>query len=116
MSLPYRVLSAILLGLALAGCNRPSPTDPVHVGYLAPAGDSGRKGVQLAVKEANDANGLVAGRRLAVLAPDVGEGANAPSAVATRLISVNRVPALIGGSDGPQAEQLGRAAQPHNAL
>lgn len=112
---PRRTLAGVLFVLALAGCTRPPASEPLLLGYLDTMGTSGRQGVQLAIKEANETDGLVAGRRVALLAPNLGNG-EALQAVASRLVSVNRVSALIGGAFAAQAEALGRAAQPANAF
>jgi branched-chain amino acid transport system substrate-binding protein len=124
-----RLLCGLLPALVMAGCSRPTAPEPVLLGYLATAGESGQRGAQLAVKEANESEGLVSGRRVALLAPSLSpaasssaaeakksEGSDTLQAIASRLVSVNRVPALIGGSDVPQVEALGRAAQPAGAF
>jgi branched-chain amino acid transport system substrate-binding protein len=100
--------------LALAGCARKSPPEPILVGHVASpgSGENARRGIQLAVKEANEAENLIAGRRVMVLHPVVGGDSAALAHVAARLISVNKVAALLGATNAAEAEALGRAAQP----
>lgn len=105
----------LLFFLTLPGCTRPPVQEPVLLGYVDTLGVSGRQGAQLAIKEANETDGLVAGRRVALLAPNLGGPESLP-AVATRLVSVNRVPALLGGGTTAEIEALGRAAQPAGAF
>lgn len=109
------ISTALLLALALTGCAQPPALEPVLLGYLDTMGTSGRQGAQLAIKEANETEGRVAGRRVALLAPNLG-GQEAVPAVAARLVSVNRVPALLGGGTDAEIERLGRAAQPASAF
>lgn len=101
-----------LLAVLLAGCSRPSTPEPLQIGYLPVGGESGQRGLTLALREINDAEGLVLGRRMEALAPTVGTGKENLQAVATRLAAVNRVRGLLGGQDVAEADLIGRAAQP----
>jgi branched-chain amino acid transport system substrate-binding protein len=111
-------------GLALvalaAGCGGKAP-EPIRIGHLAPlsgpgrdAGEHARQGIQLAVEEwnADAANGP--GRKVAALHVDIHDD-EAAQAEAVRLLSVNRVAALIVGPDGALAETAARAAGPYEA-
>ena len=113
-------LAALALAALAAGCGGKAP-QPIRIGHLAPlsgpdraAGEHARQGTQLAVEEwnADEANGP--GRKVAVLHVDAHED-EAAQAEAVRLLSVNRVVALIAGPDGALAETAARAAGPYEA-
>lgn len=110
-----RHLAALLL-LALAGCTRPAPQEPLYLGHLETGSDSCKNGVQLAIKEANEAEGQIAGRRIAILNPNFTTSEETIAAVATRLVTVNRVPVLVTGPDLTHLESIGRAAQSAAAM
>ncbi len=112
MLVPLRSSLALGLILALTGCTRPTPTEPLLLGYLGTTQEAGRRGVQLAVKEVNETDGLLGGRAVRMLAPGTPDEPEPAQAIAARLVAVNRVTALIGGADAAQAEAFGRAAQP----
>jgi branched-chain amino acid transport system substrate-binding protein len=75
------------------------------------SGEQARRGILLAVEEANDSEPLVGGRRVEVLHADYGEDKKAITGVAVRLIKVNKVSALLGGADPAQAAALPDVAQ-----
>jgi branched-chain amino acid transport system substrate-binding protein len=110
-----RTWAAGLLAL-VAGCGpRPNP-EPVLVGHVVPlsgpertAGEHARQGVQVAVAEAKAEGKTVAGRALAVLHADSCGDPEAVGAEAVRLLSVNRVAALLAGPIAGSAERLLRA-------
>jgi branched-chain amino acid transport system substrate-binding protein len=112
---------AVLASLFLAtmGCYRKGPTETLWLGHVAPmtgpeksAGDHARQGIRIAVEEAiADADNLVLGRKVAVRHADAKSDARDAEAEAVRLVSVNRVVALLGGIDTAQAEQLARGAE-----
>jgi branched-chain amino acid transport system substrate-binding protein len=113
-------VGSVALAALAAGCGGKAP-EPIRIGHLAPlsgperaAGEHARQGVQLAVEEwdRDDANGP--GRKVAVLHVDAHGGA-AAQAEAVRLLSVNRVAALIAGPDAALAESAARAAGRYEA-
>jgi branched-chain amino acid transport system substrate-binding protein len=88
------------------------------IGHVAPlsgpgkaAGEQAQRGIRLAVAEADADPNLVLGRKIAVRHADSrGDGRDA-EAEAVRLVSVNRVVALLGGTDAVQSENLARGAE-----
>lgn len=113
----HPLLLAGLLGLA-AGCSARGGGEPVWVGHVATftgpdkaAGEQARQGIELAVREVNDSPERLFGRRVAVRQADARAGSERAQEEAVRLLSVNRVAALLGGTDPVQAERLARAAQ-----
>jgi branched-chain amino acid transport system substrate-binding protein len=75
------------------------------------AGDHARQGIRSAVDGmGTKADHLVLRRRVAVRQADARSDASAAEAEAVRLVSVNRVVALLGGTNSAQAEQLARGA------
>jgi branched-chain amino acid transport system substrate-binding protein len=112
-------LAALLVAPALAGCLRKSAPEPIYLGHLAPlsgadrdVGEHARQGVQLAVEDANEKP--VAGRRVAVLHVDSRAGGEVVRAEAVRLVTVNKVAALLAGPDAVPAEDVLRAARPYD--
>jgi len=76
------------------------------------AGDRARQGIRVAVEELNDPSAdLVLGHKIAVRHADARSDARDAEAEAVRLASVNRVIALLGGTDSAQAEQLAKGAE-----
>ncbi|HEX5043375.1 MAG TPA: ABC transporter substrate-binding protein [Candidatus Polarisedimenticolaceae bacterium] len=114
-----RRAAAILLGLALVGCQaqEPTPGDHIHVGVYgaltgseATFGQSALAGVQLAVDERNAAGGV---RHLPVEIvsyDDRGSTQEAGTAV-TRLITEDSVVALIGEETSSMSIAGGKVAQ-----
>lgn len=104
--------------LALSGCTQRGPSEPLWFGHVAPlsgsektTGEQAQRGIRLAVTQADIDSNLVLGRRIAVRHADSrGEGHDA-EAEAVRLVSVNRVVALLGGTDAVQSEHLIRGAE-----
>ena len=76
---------------------------------LAADNTAAREAILLAVEEANAAEDKVAGRPVAVLHPEVKDNAESAQAVAIRLITIDRVVALLAGT-GPAGH---RATVPH---
>jgi branched-chain amino acid transport system substrate-binding protein len=101
--------------LALSGCSRQSTPETLWLGHVAPLsgrdkpmGDHARQGLSIAVEDLNaNSDELVLGRKVVVRHAD----ARNAEAEAVRLASVNRVVALMGGTDTVQAEQLARGAE-----
>src|SRR5437868_1911607 len=93
-----------LLGAALftaCGCTAKTEPEPILVGHVAPLsgadksrGEHARQGIRLAVEEAEP----VAGRRVAVDHADTRSDPEAVRAVVRRLLTVNRVAAVLGGA------------------
>jgi branched-chain amino acid transport system substrate-binding protein len=111
--------AALLVAPALAGCLRKSAPEPISVGHLVPlsgadrdVGEHARQGVQLAVEDANEK--LIAGRRVAVLHVDSRADGAVAQAEAVRLLTVNKVAALLTGPDAALAEGVLRAARPYD--
>jgi branched-chain amino acid transport system substrate-binding protein len=113
--LPWLVL------LAASGCKPRAEAEPIWIGHVAPltgpnsrSGEQSRQAIRLAVEEANKDENGIAGRRIAVLHVDSHDDPNALQSEAVRLITINRVAALLGGEDLVQVERFGRAAQPYD--
>jgi branched-chain amino acid transport system substrate-binding protein len=112
-------LGVVMLLLALGGCGPKGEPEPLYIGQLLPLsgterarGERSRQGVALAVKEALDADLRCGGRPLAVRHVDDRGNAETVVAEATRLLAVNRVPALLGSLDPALAEKLSRTVRP----
>jgi branched-chain amino acid transport system substrate-binding protein len=120
---PTLDLRAILVIVCTAaflatGCGQKSPAEPIWIGSVASltgadkaAGEHARHGITLAVDEANQEDNLVLGRKVAVRHADAGTSGEAAQSQAERLVSLNHVIALLGGTDSAQAERLARAVQ-----
>lgn len=114
-----------LLGIALVvsgGCAPRRASEPIWIGHLAPlsgsdrfAGEQANHAIQLFINHAISQDQRVLGRQLAVLHVDCGEDLDTVRAESVRLLSVNRVVALIGSLDAAQAERLSREAHPYGA-
>jgi len=105
----------------LAGCGPPA-AEPVRIGQVAPltgpertAGEHGRQGVQLAVAEAKAEGKTVAGRPLEVLHADSRGDPDAVGAETVRLLTINRVVALLAGPGTGVAGRLLRADESYGA-
>jgi branched-chain amino acid transport system substrate-binding protein len=112
-----RILLLLFLLLA-AGCAQKVPSDTIWVGHVAPlsgpakaVGEHERHGILLAIEEANRENQRVHGRRVAVQHADDRGSPEAAQTEAVRLLTVNRVFALLGGTTPLEAERLARTAQ-----
>jgi branched-chain amino acid transport system substrate-binding protein len=109
-----------LMALTTSGCGGRSVTGTIYLGHVAPfsgknklLGDHARQGILLAVEQVNRDAGGIEGRRVSVLHVDSRDAADTAQADTIRLITLNRVAALVGGTDPAQAEAIGRAAQPY---
>jgi branched-chain amino acid transport system substrate-binding protein len=115
-----RTLVILISLLALIGCGRSSTPEPLYIGHLAPftgpdkdIGEHAKQAIALAVDKVNT-DGGIAGRPVRVIHPSFRpDDLNELVPVTVRLITVNHVVALLGGSNGAQAERIGRAAQPY---
>lgn len=109
---------AVLVAL-LTGCSQHGPTETLWLGHVAPmtgaeraAGDHAQKGIRIAVEGLNaKADDLVLGRKVAVRHANAKSDGHDAEAEAVRLVSVNRVVALLGGTDTAMAAQLARGAE-----
>src|SRR5436305_1429017 len=104
-----RFLAAAPL-LALAGCSRKSAGEPLLVGHVGPLSGSDRaagmyfqRGLDLALKEVIEDDG-VAGRQLAVLHADTHSQLDRARQEAVRLVTLNKLNALLGGHDQASAD------------
>src|SRR5205823_4887798 len=111
-----RIISAILLApLLLAGCSR-TTTEPIQVGHIAPESSGGkigqhaRRGITVAVDDIKD-DALIHGRKVVVRHVDNKGSAEQAHADAVRLISLNRVIALLGDTDAAATAEIGQAAR-----
>jgi branched-chain amino acid transport system substrate-binding protein len=104
-----------LLFAVAAGCSGKAAPEPIWIGHLAPlTGPNGATGrhaeqaVDLAVEETNQEDNRIAGRSVAVRHVDLDPD---PKAAAVRLVTVNRVSALLGSVEAGPAEALALQAQ-----
>ena len=114
-------INAALAGLLLllAGCGQRGATETLWLGHVGPmsgsekiVGDPAKQGIGIAVDDLNaDTGNLVLGRKIAVRHADAKSDARDAEAEAVRLASVNRVVALLGGTDTAQAIQVARGAE-----
>jgi branched-chain amino acid transport system substrate-binding protein len=89
--------------LLLASCAPPAETDSVRVGLFVPLtgsqasfGQSVKRGVDLAAGEINAAGGVLGGREIRIVGEDTQGKSEEASTAATRLITIEKVAALIG--------------------
>ena len=113
-----RIGLLLLVAVALAGCGPKNVTDPVYFAHLSPrsgpdkiVGEHAEHGIRLAVEEANQAADQVAGHRVAVLHGDTRGDPEVAQSEAVRLVTINRVAGLLGGTSAAEAEPLARIAQ-----
>lgn len=112
----------ILFGLILAstmlvdGCSSKSPPEPILIGQLAPQtgpekifGDQVKNGTALAVEEARE--NPIAGRPVQVIQADDRGNPEAVAAVAGRLVTFNKVVALLAGIEAAESEELAGVAR-----
>jgi branched-chain amino acid transport system substrate-binding protein len=103
------------------GCTPRPSTDPILIGHVASfagpdqaLGEQAKQALELAVEEVNNDPGLLLNRRVEVLHVNSAGDDNTIADAAVRLITVNRVVAILGGDTLQQAERLGRAAQSYS--
>jgi branched-chain amino acid transport system substrate-binding protein len=112
------LLSLLLL---LVGCASKSTPEPILIGHPVPANgpdknliENAKRALLLAVEESNKGDNLLGGRRIAVLHPEWPAGEpDTLKSVAVRLVTVDRVIGLLGGTNPIQANRLSRAAKDH---
>src|SRR5262249_3620123 len=117
-----RLPPILVLGTLLwAGCSK-SPPEPIWIGHLAPLtgpdkvqGEHSRQGVRLALEEIKDAT-LVAGQPIAIRHADTRGDPERLQTEAVRLLTLNKVAALLDSSAAPLAERLAASVRPYNAL
>ncbi len=110
MTLRTFVFSALLFTL---GCSHSAPTGPIVLGHLqAGQNDEEFQGVSLAVNEINaDPSNYLFGRKLKVIHADAGSTPDEAQGQTARLLTVERVEAVIGTTRWAQAEKMALAAQ-----
>jgi branched-chain amino acid transport system substrate-binding protein len=114
---PSSLLLVLVLLLANSGCGSKATPEPILVGQVVSlsgpdrmAGEHARQGVQLALDDPRDER-RVGGRRVAVLHADDRSEDELAQSEAVRLLSINKVVALLGGTRVGAAERLARTAQ-----
>jgi branched-chain amino acid transport system substrate-binding protein len=119
MSPLRRTLALFAAGLSLTGCSASSPPAPVSLGHVATlsgpekyAGGSAARGIRLAVMEADKNPEQTAGRKVKVFHTDTLGKLEAFEAEAVRLVTVNRVAALLGGTTPEEVGQIEKARVP----
>jgi branched-chain amino acid transport system substrate-binding protein len=119
-----RLIAVGFAGLAClgaAGCASKAAPQPIRIGHLSLAGgplgsaalEQARHGIDLAVAEANEKNGIL-GRPIVVYHPEPSSDAKDLAAQAVRLITINKVVALLGGSAAAHSTELPNVAQLYN--
>jgi branched-chain amino acid transport system substrate-binding protein len=110
MTLRAFVLSALLFTF---GCSHSAPTGPIVLGHLQPSqNDEELHGIALAVNEINaDPSKHLLGRKLKVIHADAGSTPDEAQGQTARLLTVDKVDALIGTNRWAQAEKMALAAQ-----
>lgn len=110
------ILCQTLLILFTLGCAGKPSSDPMVIGLLAPlsgpaqdVGKSMEQGVLLAVEETKE--NPIHGRAVEALMVDTAGSADTAFHQAVRLVTINRVVALVGGHDAASAEKLCRVGE-----
>ncbi len=112
-------LAGMLLGSA-AGCSGRSTPPAIFIGHVATlsgpdarAGKSAEQGIRLALEELGPtASEPLQGRPIVVRHVDAGGNLDSMEAAAARLVSVNRVCALLGGATKEEELRLDRSRVP----
>jgi branched-chain amino acid transport system substrate-binding protein len=104
------VLAAFVFTL---GCSHSAPTGPIVVGHLLPGqNDDEFHAVSMAVEAINaDPAALLLGRKLKVIHADAGSTPDEAQGQTARLLTVDKVDAVIGTNRWAQAEKMALAAQ-----
>jgi branched-chain amino acid transport system substrate-binding protein len=91
--------------LCTSGCHRKSSPEVIYIGHVAsfqgPAklkGEHAKQGIQLALDEAQGEEGTINDRRVEVI--------HVEESAAARLAIINKVIALLGGTDGAQVASM----------
>jgi branched-chain amino acid transport system substrate-binding protein len=105
--------------LFLMGCSK-SVSEPVWIGHLAPLsgpdkwqGERARQGVRLALEELKNDRELPGQSVVEVRHVDSGGDADRIQTEAVRLLTLNKVVALLDSSPAPLAERLAGAVRPY---
>ena len=104
----------MLLAMTLAcGCSRTPPPGPIVLGHLnPPRSEDEVQGITLAVDALNaDPAKHVMSRKIKVIHADAGASPDEGQGQVARLLTIDKVDGLIGGSRWPNAEKLAIAAQ-----
>ena len=109
-------LLLLLLTLAMLGCTNRSSSGSIWCGHVAnltgsekKAGDAAGRGIRLAVEEINKDTDASDEAKWKVIHSDARGNLEAIEAEAIRLVSVNRVSFLLGGTTTEEVERLDRA-------
>src|SRR5262249_9028871 len=109
-----------LPALLWTGCSPRGPVETVTIGHVAPLsgadktqGESTRQALDLATEDVNKDEAHAATRRFVVIHADTHSDAETARAQVVRLLTVNRVPALLDDTAPAQLETVARAAQPY---
>jgi branched-chain amino acid transport system substrate-binding protein len=115
----FDILIALAFLSIFSGCHRKSTPEITNIGHVASFqgpdkinGEHARQGIQLALEEAEGADGTINDRRLEVIHVDCGSDPKAVEPATVRLVVINRVVALLGGMDGEQTSAMAGIA--HN--
>ena len=100
-----------------AGCSGKAEEEPLLLGHVAPfsrtdriIGEHARRGIRLAVEDANEEDNRIAGRRVAVVHADSRGETSLARSETVRLIAVNKGLAVLGGEPAA-ADELASALQ-----
>ena len=115
----FGVFFTSILLIASSGCHRKSAPEIIYVGHVASFrgpdklnGEHARQGILLALEEAQGSEGTInENKRVEVIHVDTGGDLKAVEPAAVRLVAVNRVVALLGGTDWAQVEAMIPVAQ-----
>jgi branched-chain amino acid transport system substrate-binding protein len=115
------VLGWTVAVLLLSGCTTRAPLEPILIGNPIPRSGPDKPigsqivhGIALAVSEIKASEERVASREVAVLHPDSQGTPDVLQAETVRLITVNKVAALLGGTRAAEAGRLGPIAQQYS--
>jgi ABC-type branched-subunit amino acid transport system substrate-binding protein len=110
------MLFAVVLAV---GCKSSDADKPIEIGHIHPSGpsDSEYRALKLAVEDLNhDPNRLPLNRPLAIRSAPGGETTDGWHGQATRLLAINQVAALIGGSRSSETERIAQAVNGEKAI
>jgi ABC-type branched-subunit amino acid transport system substrate-binding protein len=109
---------AVCLSLLTTGCTTQLPPPPIILGHVAilngpdaQAGDAAARGIRLAVEEIDKDVDKSVGRQFVVIHSRA-RGLEDFEAEAVRLVTINRVKFLLGGTTQEEVERLDRAGVP----
>lgn len=116
-----KVLASVLGALIAAGAQAQEIKLGILLGFTGPLESITphmARGAELAIKEVNDAGGVLGGRKVSVVRGDsTCTDASAATASATRLVTVEKVAAIIGGDcSGVTGAVLQNVARPNGVV